>query len=151
MNWDKCSHFQAVTVPSAQAGRNITIGMHKRHEKCLLQSLLIPPIVLYNIFWLLHMQTHHNIFSSVGVLTKPRLPSVLILWYHAFWAFTTHAAADSALLGFYVLCLIGSEDSTEEWRYCRRWPPQKSHKKELNWAVAGGKLQGGTICNSKAN
>lgn len=65
-------------------------------------SLLILPIVLYNISRLLHMQTNHNIFIR-GSFDQAQAPCSA----YPSRAFTMHAAADSVLLGFMFCVLSG--------------------------------------------
>lgn len=100
-------------------------GEKKKRSAC---SLLILPIVLYNISRLLHMQTNHNIFHPWEF--RPSPSSILCLSFSR--ASTAHAAADSALPGFMFCVLSGQRIPQRSGGIVDTDLPKKSHKKELN-------------------
>lgn len=90
----------------------------------------------------------------------PKLPSLLILSHHAFsGAFTAHAAADSALLGFVLRALSGQRIPPRNSGIVATDLPKKSHKKGtklsgVTWKAPRrphlqfkGKLANQTLCH----
>lgn len=101
-------------------------GGEKKEKKCLLP--VNSPYCTVQHFQIVAYANESQHFSSVGVLTEPKLHPLLIL----FPAFTAHAAADSALPGFLFCALSGQRIPQRNGGIVDADLPKKSHKKELN-------------------